>query len=90
MTRRDFGKDQSRRNVARRGAEAIDGSTHFGQPRKRKPKSEARRETADMMSPSTMITKLITCECGHSGKVRIPIFKAGGPFRCVSCRKQKR
>ena len=33
-----------------------------------------------------MITRLIRCQCGHAGKVRIPITRASGPFRCVICK----
>lgn len=91
MTKRDFSKASARKNIADRGFEPVDGGDiQFGKPRRRKSKAEDRREAAALMSPSTMITKTITCRCGHKGKVRIPAARVGGPFRCVICGRQTR
>jgi hypothetical protein len=90
MSRRDFAKMRTRQNMARRGSEQVDGGNFtFGAPCRSKSKADERKEAAGLLSPSTMITKNITCPCGHKGKVRVPLAKAGGPFRCVSCGKQK-
>lgn len=91
MTRRDFSKARARLNVASRGCEAVDGGDLlFVAPRQRKPKIESRREAQSLMSPSTLITKMIECACGHRGKVRIPAVRASGPFRCVVCKRSVR
>jgi len=86
MTKRDFSKARALRNIADHGFEPVDGGdVPLGKPRRRKSKASLRKEAAAMMSPSTMITKTLTCRCGHKGKVRIPLARAAGPFRCVIC-----
>lgn len=86
MSRRDFLKAAARQNVAARGSEPVDGGNLlFAAPRQRKPKAESRQEASSLMSPSSMVTKIIECPCGHKGKVRIPMARVAGPFRCVIC-----
>ncbi len=71
--------------MASRGHEPVTGadlSDKFHRPVKRK--SSARTEAAEL-TRGQMMTKLISCRCGHSGKVRIPVERAAGPFRCVKC-----
>lgn len=90
MTKRDFSKARARQSIADRGFEPMDGGDiPFGKPRRYKPKVDDRKEASSLISPSTMITKMIECRCGHKGKARIPIARAGGPFKCVKCGRVK-
>lgn len=86
MTKRDFSKARALRNIADHGFEPVDGGdVPLGKPRRRKSKASLRKEADALMLPSTMITKTLTCSCGHVGKVRIALARADGPFRCVKC-----
>lgn len=86
MTGRNFSKMRTRQNIAGRGHEPIDGgSVAIGAPKARTSKADLRNQIQGLASSSTMITKMIECTCGHRGKVRIPLSRADGPFRCVKC-----
>ncbi|TDX88469.1 hypothetical protein EDE05_102446 [Neorhizobium sp. R1-B] len=93
MTARDFAKNRVRQRMSRKGAECVTGGGPWlgegSPPRRLKSKIEARQEASALTSPSTMITKTIICRCGHKGKVRIPVARAEGPFRCVKCQTRK-
>lgn len=89
MTARDFAKSRMRQRIARKGSEAITGGrVGMGPPAPRQSKAKLRDEAAALMSPSTMITKTLTCSCGHVGKVRVALARVDGPFRCVKCHKR--
>lgn len=88
MSKRDFSKLKGADNIQRRGFEPRGGADLFPDaPRSRLSKASQRDEAAGLLSPSMMITKIVECRCGHRGKVRIPMARAGGPFRCVVCKK---
>jgi hypothetical protein len=83
---RDFKKLKGLRNIALRGYEPRDGMNLIpGKIRKRKNKAQLRAEAKSLTTPNTMITKMIECRCGHRGKVRIPLVRSAGPFKCVVC-----
>ncbi len=89
MTRCNFAKISSRDSVRQPGHEPVDGADLFPDAPKAKISKSSRREiAASLLSPSSMITKIIECKCGHKGKVRIPLARAGGPFRCVKCQNR--
>jgi hypothetical protein len=89
MSKRDFSKMRDRVNVQRLGHEPCDGADLLPDaPKSRLSKASQRAKAAGLISPSTMITKMIQCQCGHKGKVRIPLARAGGPFRCVKCQNR--
>lgn len=88
MSKRDFSKMSGRANILRQGHEPCDGADLFPDAHKsRLSKASQRAKAARLISPSTMITKMIECRCGHKGKVRIPVARASGPFRCVVCKR---
>lgn len=85
MTNRNFEKARRFARVASRGHDPVSGADLSGGIRKpAKHKSSLRAETNDLMH-GQMMTKAISCRCGHRGKVRIPVENAAGPFRCVKC-----
>lgn len=86
MTGRNFQKLRKKQAVARLGYEPRDGMNLIpSKIRKRKSKAQLRAETKGLTTPNTMITKMIECRCGHRGKVRIPLARSNGPFKCVIC-----
>ncbi|MDR6589529.1 hypothetical protein [Agrobacterium tumefaciens] len=86
MTGRNFEKLRKEQAISRLGYEPRDGMNLIpGKIRKRKSKAQLRAEAKGLTTPNTMITKMIECRCGHSGKVRIPLARSAGPFKCVVC-----
>lgn len=91
MSKIDFHKARRAANMSSRGHEPVSGSDLAPKFRKpRKSKAAQRTDLAKLMSSDTMITKTIACRCGHKGKVRVPVSKASGPFRCVKCKTRTR
>lgn len=89
MTARDFAKSRMRQRIARKGSEAITGGrVAVGPPAPRQSKAQLRAEAIAAVAAARFITKMIECRCGHRGKVRLPISRAQGPFRCVICGRQ--
>jgi len=90
MTRRDFSKDRSRQAIAGRGYEPIDGGYIATGPRRpHVSKAELRNDLDKALSADPMVTKIIKCQCGHQGKVRIPLSRRDGPFTCRCGRKTR-
>lgn len=86
MTGRNFEKLRKEQAISRLGYEPRDGMNLIpGKIRKRKSKAQLRAEAQGLTTSNTMITKMIECSCGHSGRVRIPLSRSGGPFKCVIC-----
>ncbi len=91
MSRRDFSKSRATQIVAQKGFEDINGG-FFGQPtvKPRRPtKADLRKEAGAAIAGAKLITKIIQCQCGHKGKVRIPVARVRGPFRCVVCKTKR-
>lgn len=89
MTARDFAKSRMRQRIARKGSEAITGGrVSVGPPAPRPTKAQLRAEANAAFAAASFITMLIECRCGHKGKVRIPVSRANGRFRCVICGSQ--
>lgn len=84
---RDFRKLEGWRKVALRGHEPRDGINLLpGKIRKKKKtKAQLRAEVAGLINQDTLVTKLIECRCGHRGRVRVPLARSAGPFKCVVC-----
>ncbi|MDQ1198830.1 hypothetical protein QE435_004540 [Rhizobium sp. SORGH_AS 787] len=87
MTGRNFEKLRRDQAVLRLGYEPRDGMNLIpGKIRKKKKtKAQLRAEAASLTNPDTMITKMIECRCGHRGRVRVPLARSEGPFKCVVC-----
>lgn len=86
MSKRDFAKARRFANMSNRGYEPVAGSDLAPSiPKRAISKVSQSAEAASMVSAGTMITKAITCRCGHKGKVRVPMARINGPFRCVMC-----
>ena len=87
MTGRNFEKLRKDQAVQRLGSESRDGMnlTPGKIRKKKKTKAQLRAEAAGLINPDTLITKSIECRCGHRRRVRIPLARAGGPFKCVVC-----
>ena len=87
---RDFSKARHAKIIAQKGFEDINGS-FFGEPRNvpRPTKADLRKEANAAVAGAEFITKFIECRCGHTGKVKIPISRVRGPFRCISCRERR-
>lgn len=84
--RRNFARLKAQSNIARRGHEPLDGANLFPDaPKSKLSKAALRAQVKDLVKPSTMITKVIECRCGHRGRVRIPLARSAGPFKCVVC-----
>lgn len=89
MARRNFTKQRGRDLIRRQGHEGVDGALPLGLFAMRVlSKAEQRKAAVAATSPKTLVTKLIRCTCGHSGRVRIPLARTSGPFKCVACGKR--
>lgn len=82
----NFEKLRKQQAILRLGYEPRDGMNLVpGKFVKRKSKAQLRAEADGLTTPGTMITKVVECRCGHRGRVRVPLSRSTGPFKCVVC-----
>lgn len=84
MAKLDYARAASRDRMRGQGVEAIGGSMHAGlaPPKKRKTKAQRR---AEIVAATALVTRLVSCVCGHSACVALPPAKLGRRLRCSRC-----
>jgi len=83
MARLNWQSAKARDRAARQGAEPIDGFAFPSfTPTKRPSKAALRAEVA---RATAKITRLIKCQCGHSGQIVMSASRRHKRLRCSKC-----
>jgi hypothetical protein len=87
MTARNWQKATDSRRKHRQGVDDISDMSTVGLSPWKPPAPKAASVSID---PETIITKVISCRCGRTAVIRIPMKWASGPFRCSQCGRANR